>query len=206
MKSTVFPETILVKQKIGGGDRLVNRLQVWIDFSTRDGVDRTRPANSWKLAVMRHKQSNLKITSLAFKINTALLSACTWPVRLGLGASEVLGSLLTAAKSTLLMAGMAAFYVATSGPAVVWAGRSPLTVFPRAGALLSDFSSSAGLSKFYQCTLSKPPRLLCWSAALLTAWPHPLVPGETGKEAEVRTAKGSNLARQTDLPCQCLGS
>lgn len=88
------------------------------------------------------------------------------------------------------MARMSAFYVATSGPAVVWAWRSPLMVFPRAGASLSDFSRSFSLSKCYQCTLSKPPRLLCWPVALLTAWPHPLVPGETGQEAEVRTAKG----------------
>lgn len=64
---------------------------MWIDFSTRDEADRMRPANSWKLAVMRHKQSNLKITFLVFRINTALLSACTWPVRLGLGASGLLG-------------------------------------------------------------------------------------------------------------------
>lgn len=69
----------------------MNSLHVWIDYSTRDGVDRTKPAHSWKLAVMTHKQSNLKITSLASRINTALLSACTWPVRLGLGASGVLG-------------------------------------------------------------------------------------------------------------------
>ena len=87
----VFPEMTVIKQNLGGRDGLVNSLHVKMDFSTRDGADRPRPANSWKLAVMRHKQSNLKITSLAFRINTALLSACTWPVRLGPGASGVLG-------------------------------------------------------------------------------------------------------------------
>lgn len=41
-KIVVFPEMTLVKQKIGGGDRLVDSLHVWMDLPTRDGVDRTR--------------------------------------------------------------------------------------------------------------------------------------------------------------------
>ena len=94
------------------------------------------------------------------------------------------------------MAGMSAFYVATSGPAVVRAWRSPLTIFPRAEALLSDFSSSSSLSTCHQRTPSKPPGLLCWPAATLTAGPHPQVTGETGREAAVSTAKGNDFARQ----------
>lgn len=75
----------------------VGAVEWWIAFMCTwtappvPGVVRKRPENSWKLAVMRHKQSNLKITSLAFRINTALLSACTWPAPLELGASGVLG-------------------------------------------------------------------------------------------------------------------
>lgn len=79
-------------------------------------------------------------------------------------------------------------------PFAVWAWRSPRMAFPRAGAALSHFSKELRLVQMFPMYTEPAPHphpgLLCWPVALLTAWPHPLVPAETGREAEVKAATG----------------